>query len=981
MVGIGSRFVGLEKLPSRLSKFDAEAFFSLTTEDVAAIKARFRSDRHVGVALQLVFLRASGRTLDRFAAVPRALLAHIGSAVGATAPTIASLQSIYKRRSTLYEHQLWARTHAGIGDLDAPAQVQLREMLAFAAADASSIDELVRAAAQWVFEQRILLPAERTLRDFAREAFAQIEQQALAAVEARLPRSQWPALLAKLYAKRPGRNSTTAIEWLKTAAGRHSPGTLTEVLEKIAILRDWRVHEWHFGEALSLQRQHGYAQAFGARTPSIAKRQLETSQVVEAVCFLRITLLQLTDQALQMAGRRTVDLVRRAHARSQKRFAQSAHAMRQCLDAIDAIVNDDSRPAEERLGQVRQLLTEHGPADGATQAARTRAALADDGGGVRSLLSQLVSLPFEGKDEDHGLRQWRALCELRERNATELPDAFDAPVRRGWQDLVNGPDRRKALRAFEAATMMSLRTSLRRGSVWIPHSQTFRDREDMLIPRDTWEANRSQHLQLLRQPATAEGLGQELKELLSAGLQALSEAVDRGAVEIRDGEIHIPALRALDVEKTPTATRDLLFRTIGEAQLPDILVEMDAATGFSQCLLAGRARDERELLAVYAGLLAHGTEVDAKSVAAMIPGLEAAQVSSAMRAIEAPGRLRRANQAVLDFQARHPISQLWGDGERASADMMSLDASRHLWSARIDPRRRTPAAGMYTHVLNRHAIAYDMPVVLNERQAGPAIEGVERYNAELRGDRSRLTLLAVDTHGYTHVGMAFAKLLHFDLCPRLKSLPERKLYLPRDLEVPDNLEPVVAREVSWRPIEQGWDELLRAAASLKSGRVSAVVLMQRLGSSAQGDLLYRAADSFGKLLRTVYLCDYFAQPAFRREILTLLNRGESVHQLQRAIYYGRIAPERGRRADEMIAISGSHALLTNVVLAWNVARMEDTVRSLRLRGTTIEDDWLRRMGPAHFSHINFRGLLSFPLRAYRDALIAAPAGSRRPAAA
>lgn len=259
MVGIGSRFVGLERLPSRLSTFDAEAFFSLTTEDVAAIKARFRSDRHVGVALQLVFLRASGRTLDRLAAVPRALLGNIGSAVGATAPTIASLQSIYKRRSTLYEHQLWARTHAGICELDAPAQVQLREMLAFAAADASSIDELLRAAAQWLFEQRILLPAERTLRDFAREAFAQVERQALAAVEARLPRSQWPALLAKLYAKRPGRNSTTAIEWLKTAAGRHSPGTLSEVLEKIAILRDWRVHEWHFGDALSLQRQHGYA--------------------------------------------------------------------------------------------------------------------------------------------------------------------------------------------------------------------------------------------------------------------------------------------------------------------------------------------------------------------------------------------------------------------------------------------------------------------------------------------------------------------------------------------------------------------------------------------------------------------------------------------------------------------------------------------------------------------------------------------------
>jgi hypothetical protein len=55
--------------------------------------------------------------------------------------------------------------------------------------------------------------------------------------------------------------------------------------------------------------------------------------------------------------------------------------------------------------------------------------------------------------------------------------------------------------------------------------------------------------------------------------------------------------------------------------------------------------------------------------------------------------------------------------------------------------------------------------------------------------------------------------------------------------------------------------------------------------------------------------------------------------------------------------------------------MEDTVRGLRLQGTRIEDDWLRRMGPAHFAHINFRGVLRFVLQNYRDALIA-PRASR-----
>jgi hypothetical protein len=50
----------------------------------------------------------------------------------------------------------------------------------------------------------------------------------------------------------------------------------------------------------------------------------------------------------------------------------------------------------------------------------------------------------------------------------------------------------------------------------------------------------------------------------------------------------------------------------------------------------------------------------------------------------------------------------------------------------------------------------------------------------------------------------------------------------------------------------------------------------------------------------------------RREIHTLLSRGGAVHQLQRAIHAGRVPNERGRRGDEMTAISGAHALLTNI---------------------------------------------------------------------
>ncbi|MDF6720297.1 transposase, partial [Escherichia coli] len=89
---------------------------------------------------------------------------------------------------------------------------------------------------------------------------------------------------------------------------------------------------------------------------------------------------------------------------------------------------------------------------------------------------------------------------------------------------------------------------------------------------------------------------------------------------------------------------------------------------------------------------------------------------------------------------------------------------------------------------------YNQPMVLNERQTGAAIEGVMRHN-ETRADGGLLRL-AVDTHGYTNVGMAVAKLLGFDLCPWLRNLSERKLYLPRALSVTEGLSAAVSHEVS-----------------------------------------------------------------------------------------------------------------------------------------------------------------------------------------
>ena len=147
-------------------------------------------------------------------------------------------------------------------------------------------------------------------------------------------------------------------------------------------------------------------------------------------------------------------------------------------------------------------------------------------------------------------------------------------------------------------------------------------------------------------------------------------------------------------------------------------------------------------------------------------------------------------------------------------------------------------------------------------------------------DHIRISLVAVDTHGFTSVAMAIAKLLGFDLCARLRNLRERKLFMPRSLPVPEALEAVTVRGVSLTAIERGWDDPLRMAASIRTGKVAPALAIERLDSAAIGDPRHRAAEHLGRLLRTLFLCHYLAIEDFRRQIHTLLNRGESVHHLQ-----------------------------------------------------------------------------------------------------
>ena len=143
MPGLGFRYVGQDRLPTRLSEFDVERHFALTDSDVATINERFRRDRRAGAAIQLVFLRASGQTLDHVGTLPRQLLRYVSERLCLQTPTIASLRTLYHRYKTQYEHQVWACGYLGLTSIGAERWSELEAWMRQDAAESLTLDELM----------------------------------------------------------------------------------------------------------------------------------------------------------------------------------------------------------------------------------------------------------------------------------------------------------------------------------------------------------------------------------------------------------------------------------------------------------------------------------------------------------------------------------------------------------------------------------------------------------------------------------------------------------------------------------------------------------------------------------------------------------------------------------------------------------------------------------------------------------------------
>src|SRR2546430_3162893 len=129
-----------------------------------------------------------------------------------------------------------------------------------------------------------------------------------------------------------------------------------------------------------------------------------------------------------------------------------------------------------------------------------------------------------------------------------------------------------------------------------------------------------------------------------------------------------------------------------------------------------------------------------------------------------------------------------------------------------------------------------------------------------------------------------------------------------------------------------WDDFLPLAGSLKLGWVTASLFISKVQAYPRQNVLTRARQEYGRLIKTLFLLRYLESEDYRRRINAQLNKGEALHALREFLFFANRGTLRRKQEEAQTNQAGCLNLLTNAVVAWNTVYMTAAIKQLRAEG-------------------------------------------------
>ena len=193
---------------------------------------------------------------------------------------------------------------------------------------------------------------------------------------------------------------------------------------------------------------------------------------------------------------------------------------------------------------------------------------------------------------------------------------------------------------------------------------------------------------------------------------------------------------------------------------------------------------------------------------------------------------------------------------------------------------------------------------------------------------------STDTHGTNEVNFAILHVFGYQFAPRYKDIYDtvsKSLYgfkHPSQYDVDFLLRPI--RKLNPDLIADEWDNIQRIMVSLALKTTTQNIIVGKLSAYARKNKARRALWEYDNIIKSLYLLDYIDSPPLRQNVLRALNRGESYHQLRRAVAYANFGKLRFKSEHEQQIWGECSRLLTNCIIFYNATLLSRLLQHLSL---------------------------------------------------